>query len=257
MRFFTTLSPLLLAVGAVAQNSSSSSCSPSSSDVQVVEYGYALSYFLDRFYNQVALNQTFLSGATNDSDAEYYPNFQGMQRLNRLAVRGVQQLGAKTSGFTAPNCSFTFPSANSGEAFVQTALTLESSVAGAYIALAGYTQAPEVSFLWARLAAEHTAHAYYLASNQEDILFPANSSGLVPAYSPAFVLSSGSQKGQLGRYLGGCVSAPPAPCGQTLFIGPIGATLTANVSASAAASSSASLAASATPSPSWAKRALF
>ncbi|RAL12718.1 uncharacterized protein BO97DRAFT_405295 [Aspergillus homomorphus CBS 101889] len=256
MRFLSTVSQLLLAGVAVAQGSSGN-CSPSSSDVQVVEYGYALSYFLDRYYNQVALNQTFLMSATNDSDAEYYPNFQGIQRLNRLGVRAVQQLGSRISGFTAPNCSFTFPSASGGDEFVKNALTLESTVAGAYIALAGYTQAPEVSFLWARLAAEHTAHAYYLASNQQDVLFPANSSGLVPAYSPAFVLSTDSQKGNMGRYLGNCVTAPPAPCGQTLFIGPLGATLAANVSASAAASSSASLSASATPSPSWAKRALF
>ncbi|RAH47866.1 uncharacterized protein BO95DRAFT_71312 [Aspergillus brunneoviolaceus CBS 621.78] len=255
MRFIATIGQLLLAGAALAQ--SNSSCSPSSSDAKVVEYGWALSYFLDRYYNQVPLNQTFLQSATNDSDAEYYPNFQGIQRLNRLGTRAAQQLGSRISGFTAPNCSFTFPNASSAESFVENALTLESTVAGAYIALAGYTQAPEVSFLWARLAAEHTAHAYYLASNQEDILFPANSSGLVPAYSPAYVLSSGSQKGKLGRYLGSCVSAPPAPCGQTLFIGPLGATLAPNVSASAAAASSASLSASATPSPSWAKRSLF
>ncbi|RAK98897.1 uncharacterized protein BO80DRAFT_360436 [Aspergillus ibericus CBS 121593] len=254
MRIFSALNGLLLAGAALAQNASSS-CSLQSSDSQVVDYGYALSYFLDRFYASVPVNQTFLNDALNSSTSQYYTNFQGILRQNRLGVRAVQQLGAKLSGWTPQNCSFSFPSATDGESFVSNALQLESTVAGAYIALAGYTQAPEASFLWARLAAEHTAHAYYIAGHQQSVLFPSNSSSLVPAYSPGYVLSNGTGQGRLGQYFQGCVTAPSTPCGQTLFIGPLTGTLGANVSASAAASSSAALSASATPSPSWAKRA--
>jgi hypothetical protein len=252
MRIFSALNGLLLAGAAVAQ--SSSSCSLQSNETQAVNYGYALSFFLDRFYSSIPVNQTFLSSSQNGSNSQYFTNFQGIQRQNRLGVRAVQQLGSKLSGWTPQNCSFTFPSASDADTFVQTALQLESTVAGAYIALAGHTQAPEASFLWARLAAEHTAHAYYIASQNQTVLFPTNSSSLVPAYSPGYVLSNGTAPGQLGSYFQGCVTAPPVPCGQTLFIGPLTATLGANVSASAAASSSASLSASATPSPSFARR---
>ena len=162
MRIFSALNGLLLAGAAVAQ--SSSSCSLQSNETQAVNYGYALSFFLDRFYSSIPVNQTFLSSSQNGSNSQYFTNFQGIQRQNRLGVRAVQQLGSKLSGWTPQNCSFTFPSASDADTFVQTALQLESTVAGAYIALAGYTQAPEASFLWARLAAEHTAHAYYIAS---------------------------------------------------------------------------------------------
>ncbi|PWY90827.1 hypothetical protein BO70DRAFT_368054 [Aspergillus heteromorphus CBS 117.55] len=255
MRVFATLSQLLLAGLALSQSTSSSSCSLQSSDDQVIDYGYSLSFFLDRFYSSVPVNQTFLNDALNSSTGAYLSNFQGLQRQNRLGVRAVQQLGARASGFSAHNCSFTYPTASDGEAFIRNALELESTVAGAYIALAGYTQSPEASFLWARLAAEHTAHAYYIASHQQSVLFPTNSSSLVPAFSPGYVLSNATGHGHLGRYFQGCVTAPPVPCGETLFIGGLTATLGANVSASAAASSSASLSASATPSPSWAKRA--
>ncbi|PYH98669.1 hypothetical protein BO71DRAFT_315931 [Aspergillus ellipticus CBS 707.79] len=253
MRFFSTLSGLLLA--GVALGQSSSSCALQSSDDPLIEYGYSLSFFLDRFYSSIPVNQTFLNDVLNSSTGAYLANFQGLQRQNRLGVRAVQQLGARASGFSAHNCSFTFPSASDGETFVRNVLQLESTVAGAYIALAGYTQAPEAAFLWARLAAEHTAHAYYIASHQVSVLFPSNSSSLVPAYSPGSILSNATGPGHLGQYFHGCVTAPPAPCGETLFISGLTANLGANVSASAAASSSASLSASATPSPSWAKRA--
>ncbi|RDH26824.1 hypothetical protein BDQ94DRAFT_164145 [Aspergillus welwitschiae] len=244
MRIVSALNGLLLAGVAVAQNTASSSCSLQSSDLPSVNYGFALSSFLDRFYSSVPVNLTTLNSTLNSSNSESSANLQGIQRQNRLGVRAVQQLGAKVSGFSPQNCSFTFPSAIDGETFVRNALQLESSVAGAYIALAGYIQAPEASLLWARLAAEHTAHAYYMASHQQAVLFPSNSTSLVPAYSPAY----------LGSYFQGCVTAPPAPCNQNLFIGPLTANLAANVSASAAALSSVSLSASATPSPSWAKR---
>ncbi|KAI3059183.1 hypothetical protein CBS147353_10594 [Aspergillus niger] len=254
MRIVSALNGLLLAGVAVAQNTTSSSCSLQSSDLPSVNYGFALSSFLDRFYSSVPVNQTTLNSTLNSSNSEFFANLQGIQRQNGLGVRAVQQLGAKVSGFSPQNCSFTFPSASDGETFVRNALQLESSVAGAYIALAGYIQAPEASLLWARLAAEHTAHAYYIASHQQAVLFPSNSTSLVPAYSPAYVLSNGTAPGQLGSYFQGCVTAPPAPCNQTLFIGPLTANLAANVSASAATLSSVSLSASATPSPSWAKR---
>ncbi|GES64226.1 hypothetical protein ATEIFO6365_0008029600 [Aspergillus terreus] len=233
MRFFSALSSALLVGAAAAQ-----SCSPSSSDAQVVEFGWALQYLLERYYSSQPLNSTFLNSADNSSTANYYTNFQGIQRQNRLGVRAVQQLGSKVPGFSAPRCNFTFPNAKDGETWVKNAQKLEQNVCGAYIGLAAYTQAPEVSFLMARLAAQHSAHAYYITSNVQEPVFPTNSSSLIPAYPPDYVLQSGNQPGKLGDYLNGCVSAPSPPCGQKLTFGPlIASTGGANASSSSASPS--------------------
>lgn len=238
MRIFSALSSLLLVGAAAAQ--SSGSCSPTSADVQVVQYGWALQYLLERYYSSQPLNSTFLMSADNSSSANYYTNFQGIQRQNRLGVRAVQQLGSKVPGFSAPRCNFTFPQASDGETWVKNALKLEQTVCGAYIGLAGYTQSPEVSFLIARLAAQHSGQAYYIASNVQQPVFPTNSSSLVPAYNPDYVLQSGNQPGKLGDYLNGCVSPPSSPCGSPLTIGPLIATSGGSNATSSSASPSGS-----------------
>lgn len=241
MRLFSALSGLFLAGAAFAQNSSSG-CSPKSADVQVIQFGWALQYLSERFYTAQPLNQSFLNSATNSSRANYNTNFQGIQRQNRLGVRAVQQLGSRVSGFSAPKCNYTFPSASNGESWVENALQLEQSITGALIGLAGYTQSPEVSFLLARLSAQHSGQAYYIASQQQGVVFPTNSSSLVPAYTPDWVLQSGNQPGKLGSYLKDCVSAPSSPCGEKLNIGPLigtfGSNATSNTSSASPSASS-------------------
>ncbi|KAL4896033.1 hypothetical protein BDV59DRAFT_126521 [Aspergillus ambiguus] len=246
MRIFSALSSFLLVGAAAAQ-----SCSPSSSDVQVVQFGWALQYLLERYYSSQPLNSTFFTSAQNSSSANYFTNFQGIQRQNRLGVRAVQQLGSQVPGFSAPRCNFTFPEAKDGQTWVANAQKLEQSVFGAYIGLAAYTQSPQVSFLMARLAAQHSGHAYYILSNTQEPVFPSNSSSLVPAYSPDFVLQSGNQPGKLGDFLNGCVSAPSPPCGQKLTFGPLIASTGGGANAS---SSSASPSGSATA---FAKRLFY
>ncbi|KAF9891208.1 hypothetical protein FE257_004772 [Aspergillus nanangensis] len=243
MRIFSTLSSLLLVGAAAAQGSSS--CSPKQSDSEVVQFGWALQYLLERFYSQQPLNSTFLQSVQNNDHAKYFQNFQGIQRQNRLGVRAVQQLGSQTPGFSAPRCNFTFPTASDGETWVKNALKLEESVCGAYIGLAGYTESQEVSFLMARLAAQHSGHAYYIASNVNDTVFPSNSSSLIPAYTPDYVLQSGNQPGKLGQYLGSCVTAPASPCGEPLKIGPLIGTFGGANASSSSASPSGSATASA------------
>lgn len=219
MRIFSVLSGLLLAGSAVAQ--SSGSCSPQSSDAEVVEYAWAIQSLLSGFYSSQPLNETFFSGATNSSRAEYAQNLRGIQRQNRLGVRAIQQVATKVPGFSSPSCSFSFPSSSSGEEYVKNALRLEADASSALLGATGYTQSPEVSFILARLAAQHTAHATWLKTQQSGVVFPSNSSSLLPAYNPQFVLGTGDQSGRLGQFLGDCVTAPSSPCGQPFFIGPL------------------------------------
>ncbi|KAL4887706.1 hypothetical protein BJY04DRAFT_176448 [Aspergillus karnatakaensis] len=243
MRIFSILSGFLLAGAVAAQNTSSqnSSCLPQSSDAEVVRYAWALQSLLEKYYTSQPLNRTFLSDATNGSRAEYYQNIQGIQRQNRLGVRAVQQLGSITPGYSNPSCNFSHPNATDGEDYVKNALQLEASVASALIGAAGYTQSPEVSFLLSRLAAEHTAGATWLGAHQRGVVFPTNSTSLVPAYNPEYVLGSGNQAGRLGRYLHGCVEAPSSPSGKPFFIGPLVGSVGNQTSATVGASSSASI----------------
>ncbi|KAL4866798.1 hypothetical protein BDV12DRAFT_129508 [Aspergillus spectabilis] len=248
MRVFSMLSGCLLAGAAIAQNTS---CFPQSSDADVVKYAWALQSLVESYYTSYPLNRTFLNDATNGSRTEYYQNIQGIQRQNRLGVRAVQQVGSNVTGYSNPSCNFTHPNATSGESYVRNALQLESSVASALIGATGYTQSPEVSFLLARLASEHTAGATWLAAHQTGVVFPTNSTSLVPAYNPEYVLGSGNQVRRLGRFLHGCVDAPANPSDQPFFIGPLVGSVGNRSSATVGASSSASI------SPTAAARRLF
>ncbi|KAL5338554.1 hypothetical protein BJX70DRAFT_194296 [Aspergillus crustosus] len=238
MRISSMLSGLVLAGAAIAQNTS---WSPQSSDVAVVKYAWALQSLLEGYYTSQPLNQTFLSDATNASRTEYYQNIQGIQRQNRLGVGAVKQVGTKVPGYSEPSCNISHPNATDGESYVRNALLLESSVASALIGATGYTQAPEVSFLLARLAAGHTASATWLAANQAGIVFPRNSTSLVPAYNPEYVLGTRNQTGRLGQYLHGCVEAPSNPSGQIFFIGPLVGSIGNESSATVGATSSPSI----------------
>ncbi|PKX97181.1 ferritin-like domain-containing protein [Aspergillus novofumigatus IBT 16806] len=237
MHILPTLSGLLLAGAATTAALNNSYCAPKSGDVQVVQYAWALEYMVQQYYASVATNQTFLNSAQNSSTANYASNLQGIGQQNRLGVRAAQQLGKRIGNFTAPGCNFTFPTPDSSQAFLSNAQAFESNASAALIGLEGYTQAPEVSFLIARLAAQHAGHAAYLATTQQASVFQSNVTSLVRAYSPSYVLSNGTSPGQLGRYFKGCVSAPRPPCGN-LTIGPLIATLGGNSSSTNSSSSS-------------------
>ena len=254
MRIFSFLSSALL-MGAAAAQGAADTCSPKPADTQVVKFGWALEYLLERFYSQQPLNQTFLQSADNSSHANYLTNFKGIQRQSRLGLHATQLIGAKIPDFEAPKCNFTFPTAKDGESWVKSAMQLESSVTGAFIGLSAYTQSPEVSFLLARLAAEHSSHAYYIATNQNATVFQPNSTTLIPAYTPDYVLQSGSQPGKLGQYLHSCVTAPVSPCGNFTvgpLIGSVAGPSSAGIvpSSSATPSSSAAAGAGSSASPS-------
>lgn len=220
MRFLKTFSSLLLLSAATAQ--SPSNCTPTSNDAAVVAFGWSLSSYLDQFYSQKPLNNSFLNSAPNSAKAEYVFNFQGIQRINLLSVRAAQILASRIPNVTPPGCNFTFPASPDGQTFVQNALKVERAAAGAFVGLAAYTKTPDVSFLMSRLGAERAAVASYLAAQQMATEFPANSTSLIPAYSPQHVLRSGNQPGNLGQFLHGCLRAPQSPCGLPLGIGPLG-----------------------------------
>lgn len=250
MRFGSQVTWLLAAGGALtsAQTSSSStasssssaassastSCPLTSSDTQVLEYTWAISKFLNDFYAKVALNSSVADQVTNSTSASrVLANLQGIEHADNLTVEAVRELGSQAPGFTAPSCSYTFPPVNSIQSFVQWAYQFESTLSGASIGVAGFTQSPEVAFLLARLAAQHSSHATYIGSRLNSSMFTNTSTSLVAAYAPAQVLLASNSTGSLGTYLGGCVSAPSNPCG-TLVIGP----LEANITSSAVAGSS-------------------
>lgn len=246
MRFGSQITWLLAAGGALtsaqsssssAASSSSTGCALTSSDSKVLQYTYALSGFLNSFYASTSINSTVAAQVSNSTSAsKVLSNLQGIQHLDNLTVEAVRELSSKAPGFSAPSCSYTFPTVSSISQFVQYAYQFEYTLSGAFIGVAGYTKSPEVAFLLARLAAEHSAHATYIGSRLNSTMFQSSSPSLVSAYTPTQVLTTGNSTGQLGSYLGGCVSAPSNPCG-SLKIGP----LEANITSSAGASSSTPL----------------
>ncbi|KAJ5114411.1 hypothetical protein NUU61_000170 [Penicillium alfredii] len=234
MRFFSYLGSFI-ATGAALSSAASPSCSPSSGDTQVLQFAWAISEFVGQFYASIPINQTFAGGLQNSTSAKVaLANLKGIEKKSNLTIQAIKQVSWKAPNFKKPSCKYTIPKANSVLSFARYAYQFETTLSGAYIGLAGYTQSPEVSFLLARLAAEHSAHATWIGNRVNSTLFPTNSSSLFPAYLPTQVLKSKNETGSLGRYLHGCVTAPSSPCG-SLKIGPLDANTTTS---SASASSS-------------------
>ena len=262
MRLFTVLSSLLLLTSpALARKAkpkppsmttttpapppppaATTGCGPTPGDATVVKFAYALEDLNAQFYRSTPLNSTAFTGAPNETTALWAPNFTGMQKQSNLSLTAIQQLGSMTPNFTAPACNFTLPHTTSPRVTVETAYYLESSISGAFIGLAGYSQSPEVAFLMARLAAVHEGHAVYIQSNLREPVFSDANNTLVPAYPPEHVLTSGMAPGMLGSFLGSCVKAPDKPCGNTLIVDGTSGNLTDNTSiiASALATQTAS-----------------
>ncbi|OQD67408.1 hypothetical protein PENDEC_c037G00935 [Penicillium decumbens] len=243
MRFGSQITWLLAAGGALtsaqsssssAASSSSTGCALSSGDTQILQYTWAISNFLNNFYASVALNSTVASSVSNStSTSKVLANLRGIEHAGNLTIEAVRELSSKAPNFNKPTCQYTYPSVSSIHSFVQYAYQFESTLTGAFIGVAGYTESPEVSFLLARLAAQHSAQATYIGSRLNSSMFAASSNSLVSAYAPTQVLKPGNSTGSLGTYLHGCVSPPKNPCG-ALKIGP----LEANITSSAVAGSS-------------------
>ncbi|KAJ5780785.1 hypothetical protein N7457_005945 [Penicillium paradoxum] len=219
MRFFNLVG--LLLAGATATSAANSTCAPTSSDAKVLQFAWGLSDFIGGYYNST-VNSTF-SSSSNATILAYKKILYGVEKENTLGSKAIEKVGAKADGFSQPECEFKYPKATTPQAWAQWAYHLESTVTGAFIGLAGYTQSPEVSFLLARLAASHSAHAALIGSRVNSTLFAQNATSLVSAYGPAQVLSTRNQTGSLGQYLGDCLSVPSSPCG-SLNIGPLAAT---------------------------------
>ncbi|KAJ5407664.1 hypothetical protein N7509_001547 [Penicillium cosmopolitanum] len=244
MRFGSQIAWLFVAGGALSSAASSSNCSLTSSDTDVLEYTWVLSNFLNSFYQTVQLNQSVASLVSNStSSSKALENLEGIVHADNLTAEAVREVSSQAPDFKEPSCQYTFPPVSGIQSFVKWAYQFESTLSGAFIGAAGYTQSPEVAFLLARLAAEHSAHATWIGSRVNSSMFQANATSLVPAYAPSQVLLKTNETGSLGTYLGDCVSAPKNPCG-VLQIGPLEANIT---SSSAAGSSSSSVAGSSTP----------
>ena len=243
MRLFSRLSCLAFA-GAIpsfaassTQSSSASAstatsgCALTSADTTLLEYAYAISDFATKFYAAVPVNSSLASAISNvTSTTQALANLQGLEISNNLTLEAIRELGSQAPGFSAPDCTFTYPSVSSVFSFARWAYQLENTLTGAFVGAAGYTKSPEVAFLLARLAAEHSAHATWVGSRVNSTIFPPNANALVAAYTPEQVLNQTSNAtGSLGMYIGDCVSAPAAPCG-TLVIGPLEANLTSSSS---------------------------
>jgi hypothetical protein len=234
---FLNLAGLLMA--AVTASAASAGCAPTSSDAKVLEFAWGLSDFVGGYYNST-VNSTFSSSSSNATIAAYEKVLFAFEKENTLGSEAIEQASKKAPGFSAPQCTFTFPTVNSTQTWAAWAYRIEATVTGAFIGLAGYTQSPEISFLLARLAASHSAHATLIGSKVNSTLFAQNATSLVGAYGPAQVLSTRNETGSLGQYLGSCLTAPSSPCG-SLRIGPLDATPTSSIVAgTSSASSSAS-----------------
>ena len=226
------------AATATSGGSAAATCSPSAADTKVLQFALGVSNFVGTFYNET-VNSTF--GESNNATLKAYQKVLfGLEKGNTLSSQAIEKVGARAPGFTKPECDYKIPDVASTQSWAQWAYRFESTVTGAFIGLAGYAESPEVAFLMARLAAEHSEHSSLIGSRVNSSYFAQNSASLVAAYGPVQVLSTRNETGSLGEYLGGCLTAPTSPCGP-LRIGPLGAT----PSPSSAAASSTGLATSA------------
>lgn len=197
-------------------------CPPISNDMTAVRFGYSIQNLLGSYYNSVPANQTFFSSLPSNTTAgtDILGNFMGLQRQAQLGVEAIQRLASKAPmNSTMPMCKYNLPTPMTAKSHLMTAYRLEATLCGAFIALADYVDSPQVAFLMARLSAEHGAHATYIGSHMKTQVYMANSTSLLPAFSPQHVMESGMAVGKLGQYMNNCTAIPSLPCGESLQIG--------------------------------------
>ena len=225
---YATFGVTALLAGSLAQADYKCPVMPSASDAAALKYGLAIQGFLSDYYKSVPVNMTFFSTLPNNTlpQTDFLGNVMGLNQQAILGVNGLKELSAMVPSSMMPSCSYKYPPVSDAMSHLMNAYIIEATLCGAFIGLADYVQSPQAAFLMARLAAEHGIHASYIGSHMKPQVFMANSTSLTPAFTPEQVLMSGMGVGKLGQYLGGCVSAPPAPCGGTVNVGMLTANLT-------------------------------
>lgn len=204
-------------------------CPPISNDMTAIKFGYSIQNLLDSYYNSVPVNETFFSSLPNNTmaGADLLGNFMGLQQQAHLGVSAIQKLAFKAPmNTTMPMCKYNLPTPMTAKRHLMTAYQLEATLCGAFIALTDYVDSPQVAFLMARLSAEHGAHATYIGSHMKTQIYMANSTSLLPAFSPQHVMQSGMAVGKLGQYMNNCTAIPSLPCGESLQIGGLGSNIT-------------------------------
>ncbi len=207
---------------------------PSMTDAKAIAYGYTIQGLLRDYYNSIPANASFFSDlpmasmmASNGMTLaeNTATNVNGLTKQAMLGAEALMMMGGML-GLNPPKCTFTFPKAPNGTAHLMNAFYIEASLCGAFIGLADYFQSPTLNSLSARLAAEHGIHAAAIQAMMQPVGFMSNSTMLTPAFTPDMILQQGMEVGMLGSWLGGCVSAPMAPCGGMVAFGPLLSNLT-------------------------------
>lgn len=207
---------------------------PSMTDAKAIAYGYTIQGLLESYYNSIPANASFFSDlpkattmASNGMTLaeNTATNVEGLTKQAMLGAEALMMMGGML-GLTPPKCTFTFPMAPNGTAHLMNAFYFEATLCGAFIGLADYFQSPTLNSLSARLAAEHGIHAAALQAMMQPVGFMPNSTMLTPAFTPDMILQDGMKVGMLGSWLGGCVSAPMAPCGGMVAFGSLLSNLT-------------------------------
>ena len=206
---------------------------PSMTDAEAIGFAYTIQGLLESYYNSIPVNASFFSDlpmasmtASNGMTLaeNTVTNVEGLTKQAMLGAEALMEMGGML-GLTPPPCTYTFPPAPNGTAHLVNAFYFEATLCGAFIGLADYFQSPTLNSLSARLAAEHGIHAAALQAMMKPVGFMPNSTMLTPAFTTDMILQDGMMVGMLGSWLGGCVSAPKAPCGGTVMFGPLLPTL--------------------------------
>lgn len=199
-----------------------------------IMYGYKVQALLESYYGSVPVNASFFEDLPNSSikasngmtlAENTVTNLEGLAKQAELGGNALKMLG-KELGLMPGECDFHIPTPKNGMEHLKNIFYLEATMCGAFIGLTDYIQSPEVGFVTARLSAEHGIHASAVRAMMQPVGFMANSTALTPAFTPDMVLEDGMEVGKLGTWLNGCAKAPSAPCGGSVKIGDLTATLT-------------------------------
>ncbi|KAK5082511.1 hypothetical protein LTR70_008397 [Exophiala xenobiotica] len=225
----TTILAAVFSIAGVSADYVCPAMAGSKSDT-ALSYAYQIQQVLTSFYTSASLYASFFDTLPNASTTatngmtlaeNTATNFEGLAKQAKLASEALYLEINMTAGVSRPEmCAYNMPTPSNASAFAAEAFHLEATLCGAFIGLSDYFQTPTLNSLSARIAAEHGIHAAAIRGMMQPVGFLPNSTSLTPAFTPDFVLSSGTQVGQLGRYLNGCsVQGPQAPCGGTVHFG--------------------------------------